>query len=331
MPIVYKPVSRKVLIEQAKENDKAVQKEIEKKAQKEAEEEEKNFKMNEDALSAVKKYTSRREQAVAYKEMVRVKLVEYALFNIFNKVMYKVSKQTNINKPSKALMESMISAFVNECGGPAEITSRMNNYGHSNYFLTEMNRIINHHFKIMIEDVSENEPETMEGIDDDQMNDFKQDVDQHVDDVKIADPLAQRVIDAIDQFVTQNAEDKEKIAAALQATKDKIEDLQNENMPEEDQEEIVEEYARLGKRLVRDIRDQGRTLFSEMVHTMSESVVVNPELRKKFVDEASHVRMDKVMDSIATMYAFMEMTSVMKLVDVNADYIKKTLDEIKQG
>ena len=331
MPIVYKPVSRKVLIEQAKDNEKAVQKEIEKKAQNQAEEEEKNFKMNEDALSAVKKYTSRRDQAVAFKETVRVKLVEYALFSVFNKVMTKVSENAPIDKPSDASMKSIVSQFVMENGGPSEITSRMNNYGHSNYFLTEMNKIINKHFKVMIEDVNENQPETMEKVDDEQMDDFEQEVDQHVDDCEITDPLAQRVVAAIDQFVTQNAEDKEKIAAALQATKDKIEELQNEDMPEEDQEEIVEEYARLGKRLVRDIRNQDKTFFSEMVHTLSETVISNPELRKNFVDEASHVRMDKVINSVTTMYAFMEMTSVMKLVDVNANFIEKTLEDIKNA
>ena len=154
-----------------------------------------------------------------------------------------------------------------------------------------------------------------------------------------AEPLMAMIPQSwIDQFKAKSeslgfgsAEDKEKIAAALQATKDKIEELQNEDMPEEDQEEIVEEYARLGKRLVRDIRNQDKTFFSEMVHTLSETVISNPELRKSFVDEASHVRMDKVINSVTTMYAFMEMTSVMKLVDVNANFIEKTLEDIKNA
>ena len=329
MPIVYKPVSRKVLIEQAKENDKAVQKEIEKEASKQAEKIEHENAVREEALSSVKKFTSRRDQAVAFKESVRVKLVEYALFNIFNKVMYKVSKESVISKPTDARMQAMINEFVNDIGGPSEVLSKMTNYGHTTYFLSETAKIINKHFKRIIEGVEENNPDTME-IDQDKMDDFKQDIDQHVDDVKIEDPIEDKVIQSVSDFVTQNAETREKIAQALEVTKEKIESIAGEDdIPEEDQEDIVAEYARLGKRLVNDIRDQSRSMFSEMVHAMGENVIANPKLYKDYLNENSRVDMKKVIDGIATMYAFMETTVYLRLVKPTPEYIKETIDSIR--
>ena len=336
MPIPYKPISQKTLIEQEIRNQKA----IDRKLRKEAEEDYKQLcaqeALKETTLHNINYHKNRQERLISFKESVRIKLLEYTIAKVFKDVMNECSiyaKDTDgfpTLDPEEPVMEAMVYSFINEAGGPAVIMSNINNYGNTTYFLGEMHNIIKKHFNIIIEDAEEN---IEAGVDDDEalkaddteVDPFKIDMDEHIEKSGVVDPIAKRVIHAVDDFITNNAKDKANIVKALELTKDKVESLNT------DDEEIVESYTRLGKRLVADIRNKPRSIFGEMVHRMTNSVLSTRDVKNGYITEGAHVDIGKIINKVSMMYGFLETVNSLSLIKVDNAYISNVLESMTEN
>ena len=335
MPIPYKPISQKVLIEQEIRDQNAATRNLAKEAEKDYEKLCAEECLKEATLNSIDAARAKRERIVGFKEQVRVRLLEHAIFSVFKSVMEgcevyaKDEDGMPTLDPDEPVMESMVYTFINENGGPSVLMAKSMNHGNTSGFIAGMNGIIKHHFKRIIENVEDNlkagmdEEEALKA-NDPEMNPFKQDVDDYIKNCGITDPISQRVIAAIDDFVTSNAKDKANIVKALELTKDKVESLNTED------EAVAESYTRLGKRLVADIRNKPRSLFGEMVHRMINNVM-SSNIKTAYITEDSHVDVEKVINKVSMMYGFLETVNSLNLIDIDEAYITNMLKEMSES
>lgn len=328
MPIPYRPVSQKQLLKQRFAEEARINKQIESQKQKnvitEAAEAKSRDSMLEKMSSLKVNSAKRAEKYAAFTENVRIALFEHAVYKVFSEAMNKVEGNLKRSIVSESVMHALTYNFIHENNGPAPLMANMNNHNSSTYFLSETKRIIDRTFKAIIESIDKNDPDTF-NISSDIMQGYKDEISSHVEYCDVADNIADRVTAAITDFFKSNAEDKEKIVAALSATKEKIDSLKT------DDEALKESYARLGRRYVTDVRNKPKTVFTEMVHIMAESVLKDEKLKDEFMTESNRIDVERLVNKVSMMYGFLETVNTMRLIRVDDKYVKSVLESMRLG
>lgn len=323
MPIVYRPVPQKVLIEEANEARKLEAIREQRKLKREAIAEADMQSLRESTLDTLKTHTSRRDKYAGFTERVRNLLMEHALSSLFEDVLAEVASRTGGSGYSPSIVHSMCYTFITENNGSSNLLNNMKGKGKGTYLLAETYNIINSTFKSILEYVDREDPNTYT-ISNDVMSTYKDSLHKHYEECELAENIANRVTAAITGFIERNADDKKSIVNALTATKEKIDSLKT------DDESIKESYARIGKRYISDVRNKPKGLFSEMVFSMTESVMSHKDISKEFLTEDAHIDMDKIVDKVTMMYGFLETVNALRLVNVDEAYIQEVLDSIKE-
>lgn len=263
-----------------------------------------------------------------FSESVKIKLLGKAVCDIATDAMTKVNESFGhefFNSNDVTNLNAISFSFIRENGDASSLLYNMKR-GYTTQFLTELAAAIKNTQRSILE--------TVDSMDPDSYSFGPQVMDRYDDEVRgafgredLVDSIAQRVADSIKDFMVKNAEDKEKIIAAMTATKQKVDSLKS-NTPEG----VKEAYANIGKRYITDIREKGpKSLFGEMVMTMSRSIVKsdNPAIREKFM-EGAHLNMKSIVESVATMYTFLETVNSMRLVKVDDAFVKELLESMSE-
>ena len=300
MIMAYKPISNKVVIENAIDSyNKKL--EAEKQALKEQQiESEKAFKESEGFITRGMNYEAIRQRRVSFYESVSHALLSELL------------QEANI--PS--MMRAMVGEFINE--DYSDILFKMRT---KTPVLSEMYNLITETKDKIHESINDNDPDTFR-IDAGIKDDFFEKLDQ-MDTESISDAIRNRVTDAIDDFMVSNREDHEKIMGALELTKDKLEQVKNEP------EEVRESYENISKRYISKIRNRKKGVFESMVSAMCESVMKDDNLKQQFT-EGAKLNIPKIVDRIETMYTFIETVNTMKLYDVNEEYMENLIQSLRK-
>lgn len=328
MPIPYKPVSQKVLIEEAIAARQQADKENKKKQAIKESNERVQFQKSEEALRTVDKYTKRAANYTGFTETARNALLETAIFDLFNESMQKVDAKLNkaYSEGRESTMHALTFEFIHENGGAAPLLYKMKGHnGSTTIFLSELSSAINTAFKSILEGVDKNDPNTF-GISNTISDEYRNQIhDAGMD--EMSDCIADRVADAITEFINRNVQDKNAILNTLEATKEKIDSLHAKN--DEELADLKEAYSRIGKRMITDIRERPRNLFSEMVTTMAESVMANKNLQKEYLIDGAHIDVNKIVGNVALMYGFLETLNTMNLIKVDKKYVNTLLESMK--
>ena len=65
------------------------------------------------------------------------------------------------------------------------------------------------------------------------------------------------------------------------------------------------------------IINRPKSLYEQMMFTLSDSIIHNDKLKNKYCEENGKVNFEKVEETINCMYTFLEMINTMKLHDIN--------------
>lgn len=262
-----------------------------------------------------------------FSESVKSRLLGAAIEDIAIGAMQKVNESLNrefFTHNDICNINAITFSFIHENGEASTLLYNMSK-GPNTLFLSELSKNIKSTLKgILTEGIDATDPNTYT-IGDQVMSDYKDKVKGEFGHDELIDSIAQRVADAIKNFITQNAEDKQKIIDAMTATKEKVDSLKDAP------DAVKESYMNIGRKYITNIRESKKGLFNEMVMSMSKGIVKteNTSIKDTFM-EGAHINMGKVVQSVATMYTFLETVNSMRLIKVDEAFINEMLNSMME-
>lgn len=330
MPIVLppKPTTSKALFEAATSLNNKLEKNA-KRAEVIADQKAKQaFKEEQSIMEASMHRATMQKKYADFSEAVKGKLLNTAINDIAVRAMAKINESLDrefFTTRDSANLAAICASFIHENGEASGMLYNLKHRGQTQ-FLSELAKDIKSTHRTILEAIDTMDPDSY-AVGDQVMADYRDKVKGEFGQEELVDSIADRVVTAMKDFMTQNAEDKQHIIDAMQATKDKMEALKAEGKPEE----VQESYKNLTRKYITSIRESKKGLFNEMVMTMSKAVVKsdNQAVKDTFM-EGAHLDMEKIVKSVATMYTFVETVNSMNLVKVDADFVKSLLESMSE-
>ena len=330
MPIVLppKPTTSKALFEAATSLNNKLEKNA-KRAEVIADQKAKQaFKEEQSIMEASMRRATMQKKYADFSEAVKGKLLNTAINDIAVRAMTKINESLDrefFTTRDSANLAAICASFIHENGEASGMLYNLKHRGQTQ-FLSELAKDIKSTHRTILEAIDTMDPDSY-AVGDQVMTDYRDKVKGEFGQEELVDSIADRVVAAMKDFMTQNAEDKQHIIDAMQATKDKMEALKAEGKPEE----VQESYKNLTRKYITSIRESKKGLFNEMVMTMSKAVVKsdNQAVKDTFM-EGAHLDMEKIVKSVATMYTFVETVNSMNLVKVDGDFVKSLLESMSE-
>lgn len=233
------------------------------------------------------------------------KLYNGALSSIYNS--YETDMDTRVKY-------GYVSDFIKENG----IINLLKEFKTKTPLLCEFSLLVDKYHKIIMEKVDEKDSSTLRIDEEDKDNFLKELDDEEVD--KIIDIIKDRVGEALEKFIKDNSNDKEKIKDIIDNTQAKMDSSSNEN--------IAESYNNLGLRKINDIKNsRPQTILEVMVKAISKGALTDEILKESFTQD-NKLNMDLIIESAVTMYAFLETLNTTKIVKVDSNYIESVYNSL---
>ena len=141
--------------------------------------------------------------------------------------------------------------------------------------------------------------------------------------------IRQRVADAEETFIKNNAEDKKAIDDLLSKISNSIktvEDLDDEDSPES---QIAQESARTNRRKMQNITDnRPLTVLERMTRGLMASIVKDDSLKERYVTESGSIDTGNIFESAKLLYGFMETLNTLQLDKIDEAYIEEVLNNL---
>ena len=315
MNMAFKPISDKVIVENAIDsfNNRI---EAEKKA---ADEDiaarEQQLKESEEILIQRGKRSTGLSRFNSFSESVTHALLSECIYNVFSKAMRpELLQESGVT----AMMRAMVGDFIKE--DASDIIYKMRTKSAT---LSEMYNLITDTKKKILEadGFDRYDPSTYR-IDKRTRDDFFDRLDD-MDTQSITDAIRDRVTHAVEDFMLSNSKDHERIMTALQMTKDKLEEVKDQP------KEVQESYEQYSKRVISKIRNRKKGVFESMVTAMCESVMKDDQLKEEFT-EGAKLNIPKIVDRIETMYTFIETVNTMQLYPVDEEYMQNLIESLRK-
>lgn len=263
--------------------------------------------------------TARYRKFTAFTEQVRDMLLEHVLFTLCSKALAKTDAKRNTSVmesyDNSTAIHAMTYKFIHENGGSAPLMTSMRLKGNC-YYTETIHSLIESTFKAIMEKVDKNDPDTF-NIDSLVVEKFKNEIASEDTDI-MSEDISDKITAAIGEFIEGNIKDKDAIVSALEKTKDKIEEIDPEK------EAVREDYARLGKRFITEVRNKKHGLFNEMVTVLSKEAITNKSLRENYFSNGK-VNVGKVVEKSTIIYGFLETVNSMRLINITPEYIKENV------
>lgn len=238
-------------------------------------------------------------------------LMETAIYTIFEKVL----EESGGDNRDMNIGRNTIRNFVQEEG----YAKLINRFLDKNLILSELARLCEDYKSTIIE-ASNNT-----SYDDDPIyNMDKVIADDFIDMIKDLVPekaiklIRDRVADSMDQFLNQQAENK----ASLMSIYNKA----NEKVNKASSEAVKEDVTNLAKLETTKIYNRPTDVLGAMVRIMAENALKDEKLKKVYY-EGAQLNMKQVVNDSAVVYMVLETLNTLSMVDMDENYIKKTLSE----
>lgn len=287
----------------------------------------KTMKENAAIYEAASRHNVIQDKYAKFSENVKLRLLGDSITDIAESAMTKVNEKIGkefFNYENNTTMNAITYNFIRENGEASSILNNIVNHPMTT-FMSEVASNIKKTHRAVLEEVDMKDPDSFKvgaGV----MDTYRDAITSSFGHDELVDSIADRVASTLQDFVTQNARDKEKIIAALTATKDKVESLGPDAS-----EELKESYQNLGRRFITDVREKKHGVFNEMVLRMSKAVMKsnNPAVKEKFM-EGAHLNIESIVNNVATMYTFVETVNSMGLVKIDESFINDLLKSISE-
>lgn len=250
-----------------------------------------------------------------FKEDAKNYLVCQGIYSLLEKCIDNTSTQSGI---AKRLVES----FVLEEGAD----NLLSKWSTKSIYLASLSNIIKESYSDIIESVKEDDSKSFT-IKPTDKNNFYEKL-EGLSVTRVVDKINDNVTRATKEFVDSYIEDKMKMEKMAQELADKLDNAKKINPDAE--EEIKQEHVNMYKYYNESlINKRSRNILEEMVRRVSNKVITeNGAIMESYRDNGKP-KMKEIIDSVTTMYTFLEMVSVAKLKDINESYIQNVLDSIK--
>lgn len=245
----------------------------------------------------------------------RNKLRETLMINALDIIFNEALKKLDVNDVTNNRLV-YLNEFINE---QESITKLLRECKTKNFMLSHIVFELEKAYdRIVTEAEKEENVELVVKVDDKDIEDYIDQLDKlEVD--RIAEIIADKVSASIADFIINNQKDKQAIQDAILHSQKKIDSTVDQ--------ELKEHYEIRCKKDIKNIRNRRyKSLFEVMVNNVAEFTYKSGN--KEFIKESS-LDLDRIMESVTIMYTFLEFTNTMGLVDVNEEYIKNILNQMK--
>lgn len=297
----------------------AAEKEKKKKEAKAKEEEKKRFlffKKKDDIKAKKKSYA---EFCGSLKDEFLTEALKGIYLSALNERMY-------LNSTTMPLAEGLLERYIKENGGADTMMTRMQG---KTYLLDRLCEIVEDAEEETKENVDEENPDTQE-VPEETKEKLHDEVEGEEDVHKAIEVIAQRISDAEENFIKQNADDKKKIEDIAAQISDRLNAVKSDpDTTEETEQEIEQEFAlefAKGKVAVRDNRP--RSVFEQMMRNLTESIVLDESLREEYTTDEGKLNIEKIMEATICMYGLLEMDNTLMINRIDAKYIENMLREM---
>lgn len=234
-----------------------------------------------------------------------------------------LSETLSIEDQHLIITENLIRGYIKEHGGVNRV---LESFKGKTYVLDTIRCLVEDEHEEIMDDVDKDNPETQE-VPEEKETSIQDDMDKEDDIHAAVDTIAQRISDAEEEFIRQNAEDKRKIEELTKQVNDRLEAVKQDRDTDDDTaEEIEQEATNLFRRKVTAVRnDRRRGVLEQMVRNLSESIIRNESLRENFTSVDGHLDMSSIVENATCMYGFLETVNTLKLDRVDESYIEKII------
>lgn len=255
-----------------------------------------------------------------FSKVVKEDLLTKALQSI---TLGALSETLSIEDQHLIITENLIRGYIKEHGGVDRV---LESFKGKTYVLDTIRCLVEDEHEEIMDDVDKDNPETQE-VPEEKETSIQDDMDKEDDIHAAVDTIAQRISDAEEEFIRQNAEDKRKIEELTKQVNDRLEAIkQDRDTDEETADEIEQEATNMFKRKVTAVRnDRRRGVLEQMVRNLSESIIKNESLRESFTEANGHLNMASIVENATCMYGFLETVNTLKLDRVDESYIEKII------
>ena len=154
-------------------------------------------------------------------------------------------------------------------------------------------------------------------------------LDKEEDVQKAIDTIRNRVADAEETFIKNNAEDKKKIDELLTKISTNVKTVNDLNNKEDPKSKIAQESVQMAKRQIDMIKtNRPLTIFEKMTRNLSLNIVKDCAVRESFIEEHGQLDVDMIVETAKVMYGFLETVNTLQLEKVDEAYIKNVLENM---
>lgn len=262
-----------------------------------------------DYHSVMESAYANKNKIFALKKDIKKSLLFEAIENIYENSIPGIQLNTS---RSDLMKKNIINKFIQEEG----VENLLNKFKTKSYVLSEMSRVVNKYYDIIVEKIDVEHPDAFT-IDIDDKNSFYDEID--TDDVdELTSTIKQRVALSMDEFITNNMQNKVEIKEIMQNTQDKI----NSN-----RDEFKESYEMNGKRAISNIENKPKNILEAMILKLSKSAFTNESVKEVYMKDSLDI--DTIVEDCKTMYTFLEMLNTAKMKKIDRDYVSNILKNLE--
>jgi hypothetical protein len=175
------------------------------------------------------------------------------------------------------------------------------------------------------EDIDDDGEADIEVEPEDYDNKVLEDLDKEEDVQKAVALIRQRVADAEEIFIKNNAKDKEQINALLGKISDNIKTV--EDMADKDKEAgkdaVAQENVRMARRSIDNITNNRPLSIMEMfARQLNRDIMRDEHLRENYIEEDGSLDTDTIVESAKILYGFLETLNTLQIKTVDSKYIE---------
>ena len=155
------------------------------------------------------------------------------------------------------------------------------------------------------------------------------DLNKEPDIKKAVNIIQQRVADAEEDFIKNNAEDKKKINDLITKVSDNVKTVENINNKDDGESKVAEEAARIYNRKIEAIREaRPLTIFEKMTRQLAGGLLKDEVVKEQFIDENGKFDIGAVIEAAKVQYTFLETLNTLQLETFTEDKLNKILEEV---
>ena len=184
-----------------------------------------------------------------------------------------------------------------------------------------------------IEDEIEDDLETDDVIEEPENydNEVLKDLDKEDDVKKAVAVIRQRVADAEETFIKNNAKDKEQINDLLNKISNNVKTVEELDKKNDSKDTTVEteESVRMVKRKISEMtNNRPLTIYEKVARYTNRNILRNSDQLDNYINESGSLDMNSVMETSKVIYSFLETLNTIQIVKIDENYIKEFLENM---